>query len=150
MPLASQDAGKWAADLIAQAERLLTQAAAFGRFACEAAIQSVQAQRAITGVTAHEPLRILYDFLLAHVPSVGVAVARAAALIESGDVKTAQTALDDLDPSQLASYQPYWVTRARLADATGDSLGRRAHLQRALGLTEDAGVRAFLRSVQNE
>ena len=110
----------------------------------EAAIQSVHAQRAITGFVQTTALRTLYDLLLLHAPSVGVAVSRAAVLLDAGDVETAQAALSALDGEDVAAYQPFWVTRARLAELTGDLTATAAHLERALGLTEDAAVRAFL------
>jgi RNA polymerase sigma-70 factor, ECF subfamily len=56
VPLSEQDAGLWDRDQVIEAEGLLTQAARagqFGRFTCEAAIQSVHAQRAVTGPAAH-------------------------------------------------------------------------------------------------
>lgn len=147
VPLAKQDPQRWSSELIGQAEHLLATAATFGkfgRFACEAAIQSVHAQRAVTGVTAHAPLRVLYDLLLSKAPSIGVAVARAAALLDAGDISAAQTAFAALEAEQVAGYQPYWVTRARLAELTGDARAKHTFLERALGLTESLAVRRFL------
>ena len=46
----------WSRDMIIEAEGLLTSASragVFGRYQCEAAIQSVHAQRPITGRTNH-------------------------------------------------------------------------------------------------
>ncbi len=71
-------------------------------------------------------------------------MSRAAALLEGGDVDAAHAALDVLDPDEVASYQPYWVTRARLAERILDPEDARRCLERALGLTEDPAVRAFL------
>ena len=147
VPLHAQDTERWDRGLIVEAEALLTSASKagrFGRFQCEAAIQSVHAQRAITGFVQTAALRTLYDLLLLHAPSVGVAVSRAAALLDSGDLDAAQAALSALDADDVAAYQPYWVTRARLAELTGDLAATAAHLERALGLTEDPAVRAFL------
>lgn len=147
VPLAEQDPRRWNRAQIIEAEGLLTHAAAaqrFGRFQCEAAIQSVHAQRAITGVVQHSALRVLYDLLLRRVPSMGVAVARAAALLEAGDLTDAQQALDVLSPEDSARYQPFWVTKARLHERRGAREEQRAALQRALGLTEDPAVREFL------
>lgn len=147
VPLHAQDTERWDRGLIVEAEALLTSASKagrFGRFQCEAAIQSVHAQRAITGFVQTTALRTLYDLLLVHAPSVGVAVSRAAVLLDAGDVETARAALSALDADDVAAYQPYWVTRARLAELTGDLAATAAHLERALGLTEDAAVRAFL------
>ena len=147
VPLHAQATERWDRGLIVEAEALLTSASKagrFGRFQCEAAIQSVHAQRAITGFVQTTALRTLYDLLLVHAPSVGVAVSRAAVLLDAGDVETAQASLSALDADDVAAYQPYWVTRARLAELTGDLAATAAHLERALGLTEDAAVRAFL------
>ena len=54
------------------------------------------------------------------------------------------SALDALDAEDVATYQPYWVTRARLADLSHDRAESRRCLERALGLTEDPAVRVFL------
>lgn len=147
VPLALQDTARWSREMIVEAEARLTKAARsarFGRFQCEAAIQSVHAQRAVTGVVEHHALHTLYDLLLVHCPSVGVALARAAALLDAGDVPSAEAALAALHAADVEHYQPYWVTRARLAELAGDLSGARTHLERALGLTEEAAVRAFL------
>lgn len=147
VPLREQDPRRWARALIVEAEGLLTAAAAaarFGRFQCEAAIQSVHAQRAITGVVQHDALRTLYDLLWTHTPSVGVAVARAAARLEAGDLDGGARALDALVADDVKSYQPYWVTRARLAELRADPADQRTALTRALGLTEDPAVRRYL------
>ena len=147
VPLALQDTSRWSRSQIIEAEQLLISAAAarrFGRFQCEAAIQSVHAQRAITGVTRHDALAVLYDLLLAHEPTVGVAVARAAALLEAGEAAAAAAALAELELDSVATYQPYWVVSVRLALVRGSLDEARRHLERAVGLTEDPAVRAFL------
>lgn len=147
VPLSEQDPSRWSRERIVRAEELLVRASRarrFGRFQCEAAIQSVHAQRAITGVLRHDALRTLYDLLLRHVPSVGVAVSRAAALVDAGAITDARAALDALSLDDVRSYQPYWVARAHLEARSGDPSAARASLERALGLTEDPAVRAFL------
>lgn len=150
VPLSEQDSTRWSRDLIVEAERRLTDAARhakFGRFQCEAAIQSVHAQRAITGIVQHGALVTLYDLLLAHAPTSGVAVARAAALCEAGRVSDALDALDALASDEgrgLEAYQPYWITRSRVTERLGRSDEARRTLERGIGLTEDPGVRAYL------
>jgi RNA polymerase sigma-70 factor (ECF subfamily) len=147
VPLMAQDTRRWSRPMVAEAETLLAKAAEakqFGRFQCEAAIQSVHAQRAITGEVHHEALRMLYDLLLAHAPSVGVAVGRAAALLDAGDHAGATTSLDAIDPRDVQSYQPYWVLRGGLAEASGERETARRCIERGIGLTEDEAVRAFL------
>jgi len=147
VPLARQDPAQWDRAMIVEAEGLLARASShqrFGRFQCEAAIQSVHAQRAITGRIRHDAIRLLYDLLLSKERSLGVAVARAAAFAEAGETAEASAALEALPRDALATYQPAWVTRARIAELRGDSHERRRCLEHALGLTSDLVVRRFL------
>jgi RNA polymerase sigma-70 factor (ECF subfamily) len=149
VPLNCQDARLWRRDLIVEAERHLTTAAQcriFGRYQCEAAIQSVHVQRPITGRTNHEALATLYDLLARHSPSVGVLVAQAAAMVEAGDPTNALVVLSRLSPPDVAGYQPYWVTLARADTAVGHHASALPSLERAIGLTEDPAVRAYLRT----
>ena len=150
VPLARQDATLWSRDMIVEAEGLLTSAARsgqFGRFQCEAAIQSVHVQRPVAGRPNHDALRILYDLLAEHVPSVGVLVGRAAAAIDAGNAETALRYLDDLKSQATARYQPYWVTRANALAAMQRYEEAKCVLQTAIGLTEDHAVRAYLLGV---
>lgn len=149
VPLNRQDAGLWRRDLIVEAERHLTTAAQrriFGRYQCEAAIQSVHVQRPITGRTNHEALATLYALLARHSPSVGVLVAQAAAMVEAEDPTNALVVLSGLSPPDVTGYQPYWVTLARAETAVGHHASALSSLERAIGLTEDPAVRAYLRT----
>lgn len=150
VPLHRQDARLWRRDMIVEAERHLTAAsrhATFGRYQCEAAIQSVHVQRPITGQTNHAALATLYGLLAHHSPSIGVLVAQAAAMVEAGDAAAALAALSRLAPLDVTGYQPYWVTLARAEAAAGKHGSALQSLERAIGLTEDPAVRAFLRTV---
>lgn len=114
VPLARQDTRRWSRAMVIEAEGLLAAAARagrFGRFQCEAAIQSVHAQAAVTGRTD----------------------------------RAALATLDALPAAEVAHYQPYWVTRARVLAAAGEAAAAEEALQRAIGLTADPAVRAFLR-----
>ncbi len=147
VPLSRQDPRLWSRGMIAEAEGMLTAGARhgrFGRYLCEAAIQSVHAARAATGRTDHAALRTLYDLLLAHVPTAGVRAARAAALLEAGDPDAARAALDAVEPASVTAYQPYWVVRAHILRAAGEEDAARDAMRRALGLTEEAALRGFL------
>ena len=55
--------------------------------------------------------------------------------------------LSRLLPSDVTGYQPYWVTLARAEAAAGKHGSAFQSLERAIGLTEDPAVRAFLRTV---
>ena len=86
VPLSEQDPHIWLAPLIDEAERELAAAAAhacLGRFQIEAAIQSVHAERARTGRTDWAAIATFYDQLTQLAPSIGAAVARAAAHAEA-------------------------------------------------------------------
>lgn len=147
VPLNQQDARLWRRDLIVEAEGHLTAASQrgiFGRYQCEAAIQSVHIQSPITGRTNHEALASLYGLLARHSPSVGVIVAQAAAMVEAGDPTNALAVLSHLSAPDVTGYQPYWVTLARAESVAGRHGQAVLAYERAIGLTEDPAVRAYL------
>jgi len=149
VPLDQQNVRLWNRDMIIEAESHLTTASrfrTFGRFQCEAAIHSVHAQRAVTGVTNYRALRMLYDLLLAHTPSIGVMVSRAAMLISASDLASASHALAQVPAERVANYQPYWVARARLLARTGAVEEAAQAYDRAISLTRDAASSTFLRA----
>jgi len=152
VPLKQQDVRLWSREMIIEAEGLLTAAsrsARFGRFQCEAAIQSVHAQRAVTGQTNHEALRILYDLLAGHSPGVGVRVGRAAAELDAGHADKALRYLDELKSDEVQNYQPYWVTRANTLAALQRFAEAQELLATAIGLTLDSAARGHLSEVLN-
>jgi RNA polymerase sigma-70 factor (ECF subfamily) len=147
VPLNKQNTNLWSDDMIIEAERQLTIASrsgVFGRFQCEAAIQSVHAQRSITGRTNHEALATLYRLLATHCPSVGVLVAQAAAMVEAGQHRDAFVVLQRLVADEVSDYQPYWVTLGTAFAAAGEKSSADKAMQTAIGLTEDAAIRSFL------
>ena len=148
VPLAKQDAKLWSREMIIEADGYLISATRFmrfGRYQCEAAIQSVQAQRPMTGTTNYAALRTLYDLLLTHVPSIGAAVGRAAVIAEAGDAINALKALEDIPADCTLTYQPYWVTLARVLASLKRTAEAQHALDMAIGLTEDDAVRSYLR-----
>ena len=83
VPLSEQDTARWSRGAIAEAEAHLIEARRanrFGRFQLEAAIQSVHAQRAVTGRVDWQAIALLYEGLVALAPTTGALVARAAAI----------------------------------------------------------------------
>ncbi len=142
-----QDARLWKRDLIIEAESLLTAAsrhARFGRFQCEAAIQSVHVQRPITGRTNHEALLTLYRMLVQHHPSIGAKTGLSAVLIEAGQEGEALGLLDTIAPDEARTYQPYWVTRGKALHALGAFEQGDQAIETAIGLTQEEPVRIFL------
>jgi RNA polymerase sigma-70 factor (ECF subfamily) len=147
VPLAEQDARRWASAMIVEAEAALTDAAQLrrpGRFQTEAAIQSLHAQGAITGRAAPDALALLYDVLVTQAPSIGAGVARAAAHAAAGGPVAGLALLDDLPQDRITAYQPYWATRAALL-LQMESGEASAAFDKAIGLASDEAVRAFLR-----
>lgn len=145
VPLDQQDARLWQRDMIIEAEGLLTTGARFGRFGrylCEAAIQSVHVQRAVTGRTDHHALEVLYTLLQTHAPSIGAGVGLAAVTLETQGAAKALAVLDALPAERVQSYQPYWVTRMRVLQAMGRDPA--ASLAQAISLTQDAGLRRHI------
>ncbi len=153
VPLDRQDAKAWNRTMIIEAESLLTQAsrrARFGRFQCEAAIQSVHIQRPITGVTNWAALETLYGLLARHVASVGATVALAVVTLETGAADRALAVLDGLAAERVAHYQPYWVARARVLGVLAREDEQRAALARAIDLSGDEAVRRHLVALAGE
>lgn len=147
IPLGEQDVALWSRELIAEAERELGHAASLkriGPFQLEAAIQSVHAGRAATGRTEWLALAQLYDALAQLAPTTGVRVSRAAACAEAFGPERGLALLDDIPGPEIAGYQPHWALRAHLLARAGRHNEARAAYDRAIGLSGDLAVRAFL------
>lgn len=147
VPLDEQDVALWSRPMVAEAERELAAAAALGsigRFQLEAAIQSVHAQRAVTGRTDWGAVALLYEELARRSPTLGALVGRAAALANARGPGSAQSALDAIDPRSVLGYQPYWAVRAHVLARLGDIEAARDCYSQAIGLSEDRPVREFL------
>jgi RNA polymerase sigma-70 factor (ECF subfamily) len=150
VPLLEQDPALWDGALLAEAEAVLSQASRAGRpgrFQLEAAIQSLHAHRAVSGVVDWPALLGLYDGLLALAPSAGARVSRTAVLAELAGPERALAELEALataDPP-LRQHQPWWALRAHLLQGTGQAHAAREAYGRAIDLAEDPAVRAFLR-----
>ena len=147
VPLALQDPDLWDRALMTEAETRLWKASRMrqaGAFQLEAAIQSAHCQRAFTGQTPWQAIAQLYGWLVAHHPSVGARIGHAVACGEAGDAANGLGILDQVAPEAVASHAPYWVARAHLLQLDGRDGDADAARERAIGLTEDPRVRAFL------
>ncbi|MEQ9813512.1 MAG: sigma factor [Azospirillaceae bacterium] len=147
VPLAEQDPDTWDWPLVREAEDELRRAAGFGRlgrYQMEAAIQSAHVQGLLSGSVPWPAIAGLYAALTALTPAIGARVSHAVAVGETDGAAAGLARLDTIDGERVSTYQPYWVARAALLGRTGDQAGARAALERAIGLTEDPAVRAFL------
>jgi RNA polymerase sigma-70 factor (ECF subfamily) len=153
VPLDQQDARRWDRNQIIEAEGLLTAAARagkFGRYQCEAAIQSVHIQRPITGRLNIAALRTLYDLLVSQSDSIGARLGRAVVLAELGEIPQALDDLDALPFERVRTHPPWWVARSRVALLAGRHAEAAAMLSAALSLTVDPAIRAFLTDQRDE
>lgn len=147
VPLSRQDVALWSRPMIEEAERILTAASRakkLGRFQLEAAIQSVHAQRAMTGRTDWEAIALLYEGLIRCAPTIGAHVGYAAALAEARGGGAGLAVLDAIPSEAVSAYQPYWALRAHLLKSVGRARGAELAYGRAVGLSEDPAVREFL------
>lgn len=150
VPLDEQDVTRWDAALIERGEALLHRALAAdgspGRFRLEAAIQSVHCARARTCRTDWPALVTLHRALLRVAPTLGGRVALAAVLGRVDGLAAGLAELDATAASDPASnrFQPLWAARAHLLAASGADGAARAAYEKALSLTTDPALRAFL------
>jgi RNA polymerase sigma-70 factor (ECF subfamily) len=147
VPLHQQDTTLWSLPMRDEAERHLRVASAFkrlGRYQLEAAIQSIHAQRAVSGAIDWPEIALLYEGLVRLAPTVGAWVGRAVALAESGDVPAGLAALEAIPANRCANYQPWWAARAHLLRRIGREAEARHAFERAASLAEDSALRTYL------
>lgn len=147
VPLDRQDTALWSRALIDEAERHLREASAMGRvgrYQLEAAIQSIHAHRAVSGTIDWAEIALLYEGLSRMAPGIGSRIGRAVALAQAGNVEAGWAALEEIGGERVATYQPYWASRAHLLRMLGREDEARAAFRRAASLTDDAALRAYL------
>ncbi len=147
IPLSEQDPRLWSLGAIEEAERLLARASAhgrIGRFQLEAAIQSVHSERVRGHETDWRAIAVLYERLAALSPTIRTLTGRAAAVSEAAGPTAGLAALDAVPREAVASYQPYWAVRAHMLQRLSRCGEAADAFDRAIGLTEDPAVRAFL------
>jgi predicted RNA polymerase sigma factor len=145
VPLDDQDPALWDSALIARGEALLHRAHGFGRpgrYQFEAAIQSAHCSRPVDW----SALRRLHRALLRVAPSLGGAVALAAVDAEIDGPDAGLQTLDAITDPAAPRFQPAWTTRAHLLARAGRPAAAVAAYQRAIDLTTDPAVAAYLRT----
>ena len=151
VPLAEQPTELWDHDLSAAADMRLRQAFQLGRpgrFQIEAAIQSVHAARARTGMTDWPALLKLYEGLIHFAPTLGAYVSQAAVVGKIRGAEAGLAALEKPADPRLEQFQPYWATRAYLLGQSGAVAEARDAYDRAISLAVSAGARGFLVSAR--
>jgi predicted RNA polymerase sigma factor len=117
IPLDEQNHILWDVEMIAEADDLLRQAgthARFGPFQCQAAIQSVHAERRHSGATDWQALAKLYEALLMMKPTTGARVSQAAVVARVRGAGAGLDLLNRIAERDIVNYQPYWAVRAHL------------------------------------
>ena len=150
VPLDQQDPLRWNPDLLAEAERCLRRASEMkllGPYQLEAAIQSAHCERRVGAPVPPEVLVSLYEGLLALRPSIGAQVSLACALANARGPDIGLRALEAMPAAEVQSYQPFWAARAHLLAAGGARAAARQAYDRAIGLSSNAAVRAYLNAM---
>ncbi|MEM9607426.1 MAG: DUF6596 domain-containing protein [Actinomycetota bacterium] len=148
VPVDEQDTDRWDHDMIISGEQALWLAARLrqpGRYQIEAAIQSLHAHRARSGVTDWAAIRDAYAVLVEQYPTLGAAVGYAASLGRTDRVTDGLAVLDELDPDTVDRHQPYWAVRAWLLASAERGVEADVAYERAIGLSSDPAVRSWLR-----
>jgi len=147
-PLAEQDTTLWDLPMAREAEDKLQMAGAFkqpGRFQLEAAIQSLLVHARLTGADMRLPKWTLYRLLAEKAPTIGNLVGLAAASAEVHGPEAGLNELAELPEPLTRDYQPFWALKAQLLQQQStDKHATAAAFKRAIGLTEDEAVRAYL------
>ncbi|QPZ37903.1 RNA polymerase sigma factor [Paramicrobacterium chengjingii] len=146
VPLDEQDTRTWDADLIRRGEEYIHRAAAFrriGRFQLEAAIESAHCDRARTGRVDSAALATLLTALVEVAPTIGSRVALAAVVADKEGPAKALVRLDGIQGADR--FQPAWALRAQLLERLERAIDARAAYDKAISLTTEASLRAYLR-----
>lgn len=147
VPLFEQDTKLWDHNLIAEAEKRLTEAfllQAPGRFQYEAAIQSAQLAKILNGRETDEDLIKLYQGLITLNPSIGAKIALGSVFLRTQKIDELKSLLAELDMERAKSYQPYWVLKAELSAHLKDERTSKSEFETAIGLTDDLSLKSFL------
>jgi RNA polymerase sigma factor (sigma-70 family) len=144
--LADQDRALWDHRAIAEAAELIVRAARMrrpGPYQLQAAIVACHAEAPTFTDTDWLQILLLYDALLAQLPSPVVALHRAIVL---GQVAGPAAALADLEAlsGRLAGYHLFHATRAQLLRELGRGVEAQLADEQALGLTANSAERALL------
>jgi predicted RNA polymerase sigma factor len=144
--LADQDRGRWDHAAITAAAGLIVRAGRMrrgGPYQIQAAIVACHAEAPTWQETDWAQILLLYDALMAHLPTPVVALHRAIALRQVAAPLAALAELDSL-AEPLARYHLFHATRAQLLRDVGRLPEARLADARALALTANPAERALL------
>lgn len=142
VPLSEQDRGAWDGRMLADGLAVLNRAVARGQagpYQIKAAISACHAE----AETDWRQVVMLYDALLRHEDTDVVRLNRAVALSHLAGLEVALREVEALGRG-LQGYQPYHAARADLLARLGRSDAARESYARAIALSDDAQIIAFL------
>jgi RNA polymerase sigma-70 factor (ECF subfamily) len=145
--LADQDRHLWNHDLIAEGHELVRRCLRRnqpGPYQIHAAIAAVHADAATAAATEWAQIIALYDLLAVLRPDPIVHLNRAVAVAQHRGAEAGLVALDGIDHSRLAGYQPYHAARADLLARTGRHAEALDAYDTAIRLTTNSVEAAFL------
>jgi RNA polymerase sigma-70 factor (ECF subfamily) len=148
VPLAEQDRSLWDLALVSEGQAIVRECLrrnAPGVYQVQAAINAVHSDAEAASATDWGQIVRLYDQLLALDPSKVVALNHAVAVAE---VEGPGTALALVDALELPAYHLFHAMRADLLRRLGRRVEAAAAYEAAIGLTDNAAERAFLRRRQ--
>ena len=149
VPTDVQDVRLWDEGLQFYGDRQLTRAFSLGdvrRFQLEAAIQQVHMARKDKGETDWNALNYLYHGLIRIAPSVGAHVAQAVVTARVHGAEAGLNALAEIEKANGDAVQTLWAARADMLCDLGYAQSACAAYDRAIDLTVEAPVIAFLRA----
>jgi RNA polymerase sigma-70 factor (ECF subfamily) len=133
--------------MIEEAESHLRFAARFksiGRYQLEAAIQSLHANRLVSGWINWTEIVRLYEGLVQISPGIGSRVGRAVAIAQAGSPPSGFAALEEIPVNRVADYQPYWAARGHLLHLLNRNDEAFKAFVRAASLTDEPALRDHL------
>ena len=145
--LSDQDRNRWDRALIDHGHRLVRACLRRnqpGPYQIHAAIAAVHADARTASATDWSQIVALYNQLAELRPNPIVYLNRAVAIAELRGVAAGLAALDAIDQTRLADYQPYHATRADLLARAGRDAEALAAYETAIGLTTNPVEAGFL------
>ena len=144
MLLADQDRSRWNRNLIAEGQAIVRECLRRNRpgpYQIQAAINAVHSDAPTTTATDWSQILRLYDQLMSCAPGPVVALNRAVAVAEIGDLATALAIVDGLS---LNDYYLYHAVRADLLRRLDRPVEAARAYQEALARTQNSAERQFL------
>lgn len=150
--LEEQDRSVWDTDAIADGKKLLLRAMAqkqIGPYQIQAAINALHSEATTWADTDWPQITELYTALYNANPSPVIALNRAVAMANGGQLAEGLLAVEAL-ALDLENYQPFYATRADLAARSGETDAARADYNRAIELSKNSSEQEFLRKKMSD